>query len=69
MAGPVSLVEVDIFCFHGDLAHTFDGVPCVDAQVGQDLVDLRRVHLNGPHPRPRQPGEIDVLADEPSQHL
>ena len=53
----------------GDLADAGDGVAGVDAQVGQDLVDLGGVHLDRPQVRSGQPGQIDVLADEPPQHL
>ena len=67
--GAVGLVEGGVFRFDGDLADSGDGVPGVDAQIGQDLVDLGGVHLDRPQVRARQPGEIDVLADQPPQHL
>ncbi len=67
--GAVGLVEGMVSCFDDDLAHTFDGVTGVDAQVGQDLLDLGGVHLYGPQARPRQPGKIDLLADEALEHF
>ena len=69
VGGAVGLVEGDVFRLDGDLAHAGDGVPGVDAKVGQNLVDLGGVHLDRPQARARHPDEIDVLADQPPQHL
>ena len=38
--GAVVLVEADILGFNSHLAHIFYGVPRIDAQIGQDLIDL-----------------------------
>ena len=48
MVGAVGCVEGGVAGFDGDRAHSADGVAGVDAQVGEDLVDLDRVHLHGP---------------------
>ena len=53
MIGAVGLVEDGVSRFDGDLADAGDGVPGVDAEVGQDLVDLGRVHLDRPQVRLR----------------
>ena len=44
----VGLVEDNVARFDGDFAHICDGVPGVDAKVGQDLVDLGGVHFHRP---------------------
>ena len=41
-----------------------DGIPGVDAKVGQDLVDLGRVHLDGAEASGGKPEKLDILSDE-----
>ena len=53
--GAVVLVESDVARFDGDFASVRDGVPGVDAEVGQDLVDLRWVDLDLRQVLARQP--------------
>ena len=48
MFGTVGLVKSDVSRFDGDLAHSGNGVPGIDAQVGQDLIDLGRIHFDRP---------------------
>jgi len=69
VTGAVLPIKDDVVRLDGDLARIGDGVPGVDAQVGQDLVHLRGIDKDAFEIVPRQPGQIDVLADEPSQHL
>ena len=65
----ICLIEVDVFRLDGDLTHPGDGVPGVDAKIGQNLVDLGGVNLDLPQARSRHPDEINILADQPQQHL
>ena len=65
----VGLVEGDRGGLDGDPAGVADGVAGVDTQVDEDLVDLGRIDAHRRQPPGRQPGEVDVLADEPPDHL
>ncbi len=38
-------------------------------EIGQKLVDLGRVYLDMPERLPGPPDQVDVLADEPLEHL
>ena len=67
--GAIGLIEGGVFGLDGDLAHPGDGVPGVDAKIRQKLVDLGGVNLDRPQARSRHPDEINVLADQPQQHL
>ena len=69
MTEAVGLVEGDRGGLDGDPAGVADGVAGVDAQVDEDLVDLGRIDAHRRQPPGRQPGEVDVLADEPPDHL
>ena len=52
----------------GNLAHTGNGIPGVDTQVGQDLIHLGRIDFNGPQLSLGLPPQFDIFADEPAQH-
>jgi hypothetical protein len=67
--GAVSFVKGDDTRLDGDLARIVDGVPGVDAQIGQHLFDLGGVHPDRTQVLARQPGQVDVFADELAQHL
>ena len=69
MGVAVILIEGAVSRFDEDLADAGDRIPRIDAQVGQDLVDLGGIHLDRPQVRPRLPVELDILADEPPQHI
>lgn len=45
------------------------GVAGIDTQIGQYLVHLAGVHLHRPHAGSRQPGQLNILADQAAQHL
>ncbi len=49
---------------YGDLAHIVDGVPGVDAEIGQNLVDLSGIDSDRPDRVARQPFQGDILSDE-----
>ena len=55
--------------FNGEFAHSGNGIPGVDTQIGQDLVDLGRVHFHRPQMGSRLPDQVDVFSDEPAQHI
>ena len=63
--GTIRFVEDNAFGLDGDLADAVDGIPGIDAEIDQNLVDLRRVDINPPHISPRQPGQINILAYKP----
>ena len=65
----VALIEGAVFRLDYDLAHIGDGVPCVDTQVGQNLVNLGRVQFHRPQIRLRMPLKFDVLADQTLEHF
>ncbi len=46
-----------------------DGVPCVHAEIGEDLVELGGVDLHRAGVGSRLPDQVDILADEPAQQL
>ena len=62
-------IELSVAGLYGDLAVFGNGVPRVDQQVGQDLVDLGRVGIDRPQPGPGLPCDIDILSDKAQQHL
>ena len=48
MIGAVRFIESDIPCLDGDFADSGNGVPGVNAQVSEKLIDLAGVHFYGP---------------------
>ncbi len=46
MIGTIGLIQNFFICFYGDFAHPGDGVPCINPEVGKDLIDLRGVDLD-----------------------
>ena len=68
MAGAIGGIEGTICRSDGQPADSANGIPGIDAEVGEDLVDLRRIYLHRPQIGCRLPGKIDILADEPAQH-
>ena len=48
MTGTVFFVQCTIFCLDGYFTDACDSIPGIDAEIGKDLVDLRRVHLDWP---------------------
>ena len=69
MVGAVVLVEADILGFNSHLAHIFYGVPRIDAQIGQDLIDLGGIDFDGPKVILRLPGKVEIFADQPPEHF
>ncbi len=65
----VGFAESDVLGSDGDGARSVDRVACIDAQIGQDLVNLRGVHGDGPEPVGGFPYEGDVFADQPAQDV
>ena len=65
MAGAVAFVQGGVLRRYGDVADPVDGISGVDTKVGQDLVDLGRVHLDGAKASGGKPDELDILPDEP----
>ncbi len=68
MPAAVLVVEGEVRRLDGDPAGVGDRVARVDAQVGQDLVQLRRIDLHLAQIGGRGPHQIDVLADQAFQH-
>ena len=46
-----------------------DGIPSVDAEIRKDLIDLDRVDVERPESGTRNPFQLNVFADQPSEHL
>ena len=63
------LVQFDIGGLEGELAAAGHRVPRVDGQVHEDLLELARVGLHAPERRILDGQELDVLADQPPEHL
>ncbi len=68
MLGAVARVKGDRSGLDGDLAGVGDGVPGVHAQVHQDLIDLGWIDLDRAQTLARDPGQVNVLADQPPNH-
>lgn len=69
MVGAVSLVEGNIFRLYGDVAATGNGIAGIDAEVDQELVNLRMVDLYRPYFGSGYRSQVDILADQATQHL
>ena len=65
----VGLVELDFGSLDRQLPALRHGVAGVDRQVEQHLLDLARVGSHGAQALLQRRDELDVLADQPSQHL
>jgi hypothetical protein len=61
--GTIGFVENDPLCLNGNFAHPGNGIPGIDTQVGQNLVNLRGVHFDRPQLGSRHPNQIDILSD------
>jgi hypothetical protein len=68
VAGAVRLAQRVAAGLDGHPAGAVDRVAAVDAEVGEDLVELERVHADRPQPRAGLPLEGDALADEAPEH-
>ncbi len=53
---------------NGDLTAPCDGIPGIHTQIGQNLIDLGRVHFHGPYFSGRVPDQLNVFTDQPAQH-
>ena len=67
--GAVFRVRRRVSGLDADPAHTLDGIPGIDAEIGQELVDLGGVHADRPKARQRLLDQVDVLAQQPPEHL
>ena len=62
---------IDRFCgtaFDDNFNLPGNGIPGINTEVGQNLVELGRIQSNPPCVRCREPNQLDVLADEALQH-
>src|SRR5262245_6399617 len=67
MGGGVTLVQVDIGrldCEHAAVRH---GVPCIDAEIQNDLADLTLVRLDAPQLWSRLHVNFKMLTDQPAK--
>lgn len=64
MVFAVGLVKRCVACFNGHLARAIEGIPGIDAQVDENLVNLTRVHFDRPCMGARLPRQLDILANE-----
>lgn len=55
--------------FYGDLAYTGNGVLGIDANIGQDLLDLGGSKPYRPQLTSRLPGQIHILTDKTPKHF
>ena len=67
--GAEGFVDADGLGADGDGAAVGHGVARIDAEVGEDLVDLGRIHLDGDGDGGGEPFEVDVFADEAAEHV
>jgi len=69
MDGAILLVEGAVGRFHRDHPDAGNGAPGIDTEIGEKLIDLGRIHLDRPQPAAGFPGQFDVFAEEPPEHL
>jgi hypothetical protein len=65
----VVFIKASVGALDGDLPYPGDGIPTVDQQVRQNLVDLCGVHPHLTDTFPGYPDQLNVLPDEPAEHL
>jgi hypothetical protein len=68
MVGAIGFIEGGAPRFDGDLSHARNGVPGVDSQVRQSLVNMGGIHLDRTQILARQPCQIDIFTDQQPQH-
>ncbi|HTZ52089.1 MAG TPA: hypothetical protein VMF68_10540 [Spirochaetia bacterium] len=49
-------------------AHAADGIPRIDREIGQNLVQLRGIHADPARRGIRLPRKLDGFPDEPADH-
>jgi hypothetical protein len=59
----------DIAGLDGDFTHPGNGVPGIDKEIGQQLIDLGRIDLYRPELCPGVPEQVDILTDQPLEHI
>src|SRR5690606_18046808 len=69
VSGRVGFVPFDVGRFYGDAPAVRQGVAGVDDQVHQDLLELTWVGAGMPKIRGATQLDIDVLADDPTDHF
>jgi len=69
VSGAKGSIKGFVHRFNGDPAGTRDGITGIDAQIGQNLVDLGGVHSDRPKHLRGEPDQFDPLADQSPQHL
>src|SRR6056297_3121733 len=65
----VSRVKTCCASFNGNFTHIGDGIPGVDAQIGQDLVQMMGVEQNRPQADSGPPHKLNVFSEELLQNL
>ncbi|WP_394699227.1 hypothetical protein [uncultured Desulfobacter sp.] len=53
-----------IVSFYCDFANTFDCITGIYTQIRQDMINLRRVHLDRFQRIQRLPGQLNILSDQ-----
>ena len=69
MGRRVAFIEVHVCGFYGQSATIGHGIPGIDHQVHDDLLNLSGVCLHPPQTRSRPGDQLNIFADEPAQHL
>ena len=69
MKAGITLIECDVGSFDGELAAMRHGVAGVDRQVHDDLLDLSWIGLDCAEIRAGSHDQINVLADDASEHF
>ena len=67
--GSFALTQVQVPGADGDRALPADGIPGVDQQVGEQLIQLGGIEPGLPVAGTRPPDDLDLLADDAPQHL
>ena len=67
--GAVGLVKRDVCRGDRHFADTVDRIAGVHGQVGEHLIELDRIDVHARHVVAGLPDEVDVLANQPPQHL
>ena len=65
----VRAVDLHLVRFDGEDAAVRHGIAGVDGEVQEHLVNLRRISTNRSQLRCQDRGELDLLSDQPAQHL
>jgi hypothetical protein len=69
VVGAIGLIKDFCICLDGDFILSGNGVVGVDADIGEELIELRRIDLDRREVSAEVLEEVDILTDKPAQHI